>query len=44
MQTCRPGREVDKEYRDVVEYLIDTHGWRYVRPAGSGYPRLFRLT
>lgn len=35
----RPGSEIRKEYRDVVEYLIDVHGWRY-DATGSGYPQL----
>lgn len=33
----RPGREIPKEYREVVEHLIDTQGWRYDR-SGKGHP------
>lgn len=36
----RPGGELRKEYRVIVEYLIDTQGWRY-EWNGSGYPRLY---
>ncbi len=40
MEPERPGKEIDKEYADVVNFLIDTHGWRYRLPTGGGYPRL----
>ena len=40
METDRPGKEIDKEYADVVNFLIDTHGWRYRKPTGGGYPQL----
>jgi hypothetical protein len=40
VDTDRPGREIDKEYRDVVEHLIASQGWAYQLPQGSGYPRL----
>lgn len=36
----RPGREIPKEYREIVEYLIDQHGWRY-SASGKGYPKLY---
>ncbi|MPY80644.1 MAG: hypothetical protein GEV04_19790 [Actinophytocola sp.] len=36
---ARPGREIAKEYRDIVNYQIDHHGWRY-DASGKGYPRL----
>lgn len=41
MDTDRPGKEIDKDYRDIVNYQIDRHGWIYKKPAGRGYPRLF---
>ncbi len=37
----RPGREVSKEHRRVIEYLVDSQGWRYELPSGGGYPRLY---
>jgi hypothetical protein len=40
VETDRPGMEIDREYRDVVEYLIDSAGWGYKLPTGGGYPRL----
>jgi len=40
VDTDRPGREIPKDYRDVVTYLIDSEGWSYRKPRGDGYPRL----
>jgi hypothetical protein len=40
METDRPGREVPKEYREVITYLIESEGWAYKRPRGGGYPKL----
>jgi hypothetical protein len=40
VETDRPGKEIDKEYRDVIAYLIDSQGWAYKLPKGGGYPRL----
>jgi hypothetical protein len=39
--TDRPGGEVDKEHSDVINYLINCQGWRYQKPRGGGYPRLY---
>jgi hypothetical protein len=39
-QTDRPGREIPKDYREVIVYLIDSEGWAYKKPCGGGYPRL----
>lgn len=39
--TDRPGREVSKEHRQVIEHLIDSQGWKYELPSGGGYPRLY---
>ena len=36
----RPGREVPKDYREVIAYLIDSQGWTYRKPRGGGYPQL----
>lgn len=36
----RAGKEIGKDYRDVVNYQIDHHGWRY-DPSGKGYPQLY---
>lgn len=36
----RPGREIPKDYREVVTYQIDHHGWRY-DASGKGYPVLY---
>lgn len=41
METDRPGREIDKDYREVITHLIDNEGWCYRKPEGGGYPRLF---
>jgi hypothetical protein len=41
VDTDRPGKEIDKDYRDVVAYLIDNEGWAYKLPQGGGYPKLF---
>jgi hypothetical protein len=38
--TERPGREVPKDYREVIAYLIDEEGWTYRTPRGGGYPQL----
>ncbi len=35
-----PGREVPKDYREVITYLIDSHGRTYQRLRGGGYPQL----
>lgn len=40
MDAERPGREIPKEYREVVTYLIDSQGWAYRKACGGGYPRL----
>jgi hypothetical protein len=40
VDTDRPGREIDKEYRDIVTHLIDSQGWAYKLATGGGYPRL----
>jgi hypothetical protein len=40
VETDRPGREIPKEYRAVVTYLIDSEGWAYRLPRGGGYPKL----
>jgi hypothetical protein len=40
-ETDRPGREVSKDHRRVIDYLIDSQGWRYELPSGGGYPMLF---
>lgn len=37
--TDRPGREIPKEYREVVAELIDHQGWRYTR--GKRHPTLY---
>jgi hypothetical protein len=39
-ETDRPGGEVDKEHRDVINHLVDNQGWSYKKPRGGGYPRL----
>jgi hypothetical protein len=36
----RPGREVPKDYREVITHLIDDQGWNYQKPRGGGYPQL----
>jgi hypothetical protein len=36
----KPGREIPKEYREIVTHLIDTQGWRY-DASRSGHPKLF---
>lgn len=36
-----PGREIPKEFREVVVELVRNQGWRYELPKGNGYPRLF---
>jgi len=36
----RPGREVPKDYREVITHLIDSQGWTYQKPRGGGYPQL----
>lgn len=36
----RPGKEIPKEYREVVEYQIERHRWRY-DASGKGYPQLY---
>jgi hypothetical protein len=39
MDTDRPGREIPKEYRQIVAALID-QGWRY-DASGKGHPKLY---
>lgn len=41
MEADRPDREIPKDYRDVVKYLIDNEGWSYTRAQGAGYPKLW---
>ncbi len=41
METDRPGREIDQNYREVITHLIDSEGWCYRKPKGGGYPLLF---
>jgi hypothetical protein len=41
VETDRPGREIDQNYREVITHLIDNEGWRYKKPEGRGYPQLF---
>lgn len=36
----RPGREIPKDYREVITYLIDSQGWDYKKARGGGYPKL----
>jgi hypothetical protein len=36
----RPEREIPKEYREVVDELIDNQGWRY-EASGKGHPKLY---
>jgi hypothetical protein len=36
----QPGREVPKDYREVIKYLIDDQGWSYKKAEGGGYPKL----
>ena len=38
--TERLGREVPKDYREVITHLIDEEGWTYRTPRGAGYPQL----
>jgi hypothetical protein len=40
-ETDRPGGEVDKAHREVINHLVDNQGWRYKKPRRGGYPRLF---
>lgn len=39
----RPGREIPKEYRELVKPLLDTPGWRYAPHNGNGRgkPRIY---
>jgi hypothetical protein len=39
-ETDWPGQEVDKDHREVINYLIGNEGWRYELPRGGGYPKL----
>jgi hypothetical protein len=41
VETDRPGREVSKEHREVIAYLIDNQGWAYRKPLGGGCPQLY---
>lgn len=36
METERLGREIPKDYRDVVKHLINNEGWSYKKPQGAG--------
>lgn len=36
----RAGNEVPKEYRVIVNELVDNQGWRYDN-SGKGHPKLF---
>ncbi len=38
--TDRPGKEIPKDYREVIEHLIDNEGWTYRKARGGGYPQL----
>lgn len=38
--TDRPGKEIPKEYREIVAELIDNQRWTY-DASGRGYPKLF---
>jgi hypothetical protein len=40
VMTDRPGKEVSKDYREVITHLIDNEGWDYRKPVGNGYPQL----
>jgi hypothetical protein len=40
-ETDRPGGEVDKEHREVINHLVGNQGWRYKKPSGGGHPKLF---
>jgi hypothetical protein len=40
-ETDRPGDEVSKDHREVISNLIGNQGWRYKKPSGGGYPRLY---
>ena len=39
MVSDRPGKEIPKEYREVVAHQIDALGWTY-DASGKGYPKL----
>lgn len=34
-----PGREIPKEYREIVTALVEHQGWRY-NASGQGHPKL----
>ncbi len=36
----KPGNEILKEYRAIVDELVSNQGWRYDN-SGKGYPKLF---
>jgi hypothetical protein len=40
VETDRPGGEVSKDHRKIIEELIDSQGWTYRKPSGGGYPKL----
>lgn len=40
MMSDRPGREIPKEYREIVLYQIEHHGWRY-NSSRKGHPLLY---
>lgn len=39
MNSDQPGREIPKEYREIVQFQISTFGWRY-DTSGKGHPVL----
>jgi hypothetical protein len=39
MMSDRPGREIPKEYREIVAHQIRTLGWRY--DVGGRHPKLW---
>jgi hypothetical protein len=41
VETDRPGGEVSKDHRKIIEELVDNQGWAYKQPSGGGYPKLF---
>ncbi len=40
MMSDRPGKEIPKEYREVVAHQVDALGWRY-DSSRKGHPMLF---
>lgn len=41
MSTDRPGREIPKEYREVITELVSNQGWRYRYRKGGRHPMLY---